>query len=132
VDALDPRPSASDLAVLDGVLIAARRKLLSAIPFDSATFDGFHLYDLDWSYRAFRAGYRLGVVGELMLVHASRGRYDDDWERYADRFCLKHAIYRTPPPPSSFFGVDLADAEQVRRFFKLLAALGSESTVSCA
>jgi tetratricopeptide (TPR) repeat protein len=123
VDVLDPRGTASDIAVLDGVLIAARREVLRAVPFDDVTFDGFHLYDLDWSYRASKAGYRLGVVGDLMLVHESRGRYETAWERYADRFCLKHAIYRTPSPPSSFFGATLEKAEEVRAFFRVLASL---------
>jgi len=123
VDLLDPRGTASDIVVLDGVLIAARREVLRAVPFDAATFDGFHLYDLDWSYRASKAGYRLGVVGELMLVHESRGRYEHAWERYADRFCLKHAIYRGASPPSSFFGATFETAEEARRFFQLLICL---------
>ena len=122
-DVLDPRPLASDVVVLDGVLIAARRRTLVDVPFDAATFDGFHLYDLDWSYRAAQAGKRLAAAGELLVVHASRGAYDDVWERYADRFCVKHRIYRTPPAPSSFFGAGFADAEQVRAFFALLGEL---------
>lgn len=29
-----------------------------ALRFDAATFDGFHLYDIDFRFRAYRAGYR--------------------------------------------------------------------------
>ena len=124
VDVLHPAPSAGNIVVLDGVLIAARRSVLAAVPFDAATFDGFHLYDLDWSLRASQAGYRLGVAGELLLVHASRGAYDARWQRYAERFCAKHRTGGTPPAESSFFGATLESPDQVRRFFAMLASLG--------
>ena len=123
VDVLDPRGAGRDLAILDGVLMAARREVFTAVPFDAETFDGFHLYDIDWSYRAARAGFRLGVAGELLVVHASRGAYDAPWQRDADRFCVKHGAGRTPPRPSSFFGAALDSPDQVRKFYALLAAL---------
>jgi tetratricopeptide (TPR) repeat protein len=122
VDLLDPRGACGDVAILDGVLLAARREALAAVPFDAETFDGFHLYDIDWSYRASRAGFRLGVTGEFLLVHASRGAYDECWQRYADRFCVKHDAGRSPPAPSSFFGAVLDSADQVRAFYALLAS----------
>jgi GT2 family glycosyltransferase len=123
VDVLDPREVGGEIVILDGVLLAARREVFTAVPFDAETFDGFHLYDIDWSYRASRAGFRLGVAGELLVVHASRGAYDAAWQRYADRFCSKHNAGRTPPEPSSFFGASLESADQVRTFYALLAAL---------
>ena len=132
VDVLSPGPLATDIDVLDGVLLAARRHVLTAVPFDAVTFDGFHLYDLDWSYRASRAGFRLGVCGELLLVHASRGRYGAEWQRYADRFCAKHDAGQTPPAPSSFFGTTLDNAEQVRSFYWMLAALAREGAPGAA
>ena len=123
VDVLDPRPTAGDIVVLDGVMLAARREVFTAVRFDAETFDGFHLYDIDWSYRAARAGFHLGVAGELMVVHASRGQYGAAWECYADRFCAKHDAGRTPPAPSSFFGATLDSPDQVRAFYALLARL---------
>jgi len=125
-DVLDPRSTNGKIAVLDGVLIAARRRAFVDIPFDEVTFDGFHLYDLDWSYRASSAGYRLGTVGNLRVVHASRGTYDDAWQKYADRFCQKHRIYRTEPAPASFFGATFTCEEHVRGFFDLLDALSAQ------
>jgi hypothetical protein len=122
-DVLDPRVVAGNIMVLDGVLIAARREVLSAVPFDAREFDGFHLYDVDWSYRAARAGFRLGVAGDLLLVHASRGNYGATWQRYADRFCTKHVAGSTPPAPSSFFGATFDRPEQVRAFYAFLAQL---------
>src|SRR4029078_13283635 len=110
VDLLDPRGTASDIVVLDGVLIAARREVLRAVPFDAATFDGFHLYDLDWSYRASKAGFRIGVAGDLLVVHQSRGTYGAAWERYARRFCAKHGVGHERARMSSFFGATLDSA----------------------
>ena len=112
-----------DLVILDGVLLAARREVFTAVPFDAETFDGFHLYDVDWSYRASRSGFRLGVASDLLIVHASRGAYDEVWQYYADRFCAKHGAGRSPSNPSSFFGALLDSADQVRAFYALLAAL---------
>jgi tetratricopeptide (TPR) repeat protein len=123
VDVLDPRPVADGIAILDGVLLACRRKVLIAVPFDAVNFDGFHLYDLDWSYRVSRAGFRIAVTGELLLVHASRGRYGPAWQHHAERFCAKHDIGRAEPAPSSFFGATLDNPEQVRAFFAMLAQM---------
>jgi hypothetical protein len=128
VDVLDPHPVADGIAILDGVLIAARRELLKAVPFDANTFDAFHLYDLDWTYRASRAGFRLGVAGELLVVHASRGDYGAAWQRQADRFCAKHHTGQAAPAASSFFGAALASADQARRFFAILAHLSESGT----
>lgn len=123
VDVLDPRPVAGDMALLDGVLLAGKREAFQAVSFDAANFDGFHMADIDWSYRAAQAGFKLGVAGDLLLVHASRGNYDATWQHYADRFCRKHGTGRSPARPSSFFGATLDDAQQVRSFFALLESL---------
>lgn len=123
VDVLHPHPVAGDIVLLDGVLLAGKREAFRAIPFDDVNFDGFHLADLDWSCRAAQAGFKLGVAGDLLLVHASRGNYDATWQRYADRFCRKHAAGRSPPAPSSFFGASLNSPEQARSFFGFLAGL---------
>lgn len=125
VDLFDPRPVAGGIALLDGVLLAGKRKVFEAVSFDAANFDGFHLADIDWSYRAAQAGFKLGVSGDLLLVHASRGNYDATWQHYADRFSRKHDAGRTPPAPSSFFGASLDGPEQVRAFFALLASLST-------
>lgn len=124
---LHPEPVSHHIAALDGVLIAARRQALAAIPLDAQTFDGFHLYDLDWSYRAARQGLQLGVVGNLLLVHASRGQYGDAWSRYAERFSAKHRMAPGAPRPSSFFGATFASAKEVRSFFSMLEAIDAEA-----
>ena len=44
------------IRLLDGCMIAARRDVAVAIGFDAQRFDGFHLYDADFSLRASAAG----------------------------------------------------------------------------
>jgi hypothetical protein len=78
------------IAALDGVFMALRREVAAAIPFDAETFDGFHLYDLDFSFRAHRAGFRLAVCRDIVLIHESTGSYDSGWEDYRRRFETKH------------------------------------------
>lgn len=75
---------------LDGVFIAARRDVAERIGFDEVTFDGWHGYDTDFTFRCHLAGHRLAVCLDIRLVHFSRGSIDDAWHRYAARFHGKH------------------------------------------
>jgi GT2 family glycosyltransferase len=85
-----PAPVVGNIKVLDGMFIATRREVVDRVPFDAATFDGFHLYDMDFSIRAYQAGYRLAVACDLNLIHRSSGTYDQIWRNYATRFVQKH------------------------------------------
>ena len=78
------------IVALDGVFMAARRTLLSSVQFDEQTFTGFHHYDLDFSYRAHLAGFKVGVAADLDLIHASRGSLDESWQQSAMAFAAKH------------------------------------------
>ncbi len=78
---------------LDGVFMAMRREVATATAFDAATFDHFHHYDLDFSFRAFLAGRRLAVCRDLVLIHASTGNYDQIWDEYKRRFEAKHRAH---------------------------------------
>jgi GT2 family glycosyltransferase len=125
--ALVPQAVTGDAVLLDGVFIAARRAVLDDIKFDEETFDGFHCYDIDWSYRAWQSGYRIGVAGDLLLVHESRGSYDSNWARYADRFCQKFRLPDVPPPPAPFFVEErLQSEDEVKAFFGRLTELSWE------
>lgn len=76
---------------VDGLWFAATRRLVEAMPFDEATFDGFHLYDLDFSYSAHRAGFGVGVCADIAVIHESEGHFGEAWRGYAERFLAKHA-----------------------------------------
>ena len=90
-------PIDDKIQALHGMLIATHRYVWEALHFDEATFDGFHLYDIDFSYRAFLAGYRLGVPLDLLLIHFSTGENDRVWRSYAQRFLKKFARLSNRP-----------------------------------
>jgi tetratricopeptide (TPR) repeat protein len=76
---------------LDGLFLAARREVFEKVHFDEKTFDGWHFYDIDFTYSAFVSGFRLGVRTDLLIAHYSDGSFDKAWEDYARRFLGKHA-----------------------------------------
>ena len=78
------------MQALDGCFLACRREVAEAVGFDAATFDGFHLYDLDFTFAAYLKGFRLAVCRDLALIHASRGDPGDAWRMYAERFVAKY------------------------------------------
>jgi GT2 family glycosyltransferase len=84
-----PRVCITGIQALDGVIMAARRDLLSRIKFDEMTFDGWHHYDVDFSYAAYCAGNRVAVVCDIAMLHQSQGVFNADWRTYAERFRRK-------------------------------------------
>jgi hypothetical protein len=56
---------------LDGIFIGCRREVWEALKFDES-LTGFTGYDIDFSYRAYLGGYRVGVITDLFLFHASQ------------------------------------------------------------
>ncbi|MDP9173691.1 MAG: glycosyltransferase family protein [Planctomycetota bacterium] len=86
-----PRPLVLNVQALDGLFIAAKRAVVNHVSFDPVTFDGFHLYDLDFSYSAFRSGIKLGIAMDINILHASVGNYNQVWAVYAERFLRKWA-----------------------------------------
>jgi tetratricopeptide (TPR) repeat protein len=89
---------AAPMQALDGAFFACRRTVLDAVPFDERMFDGWHLYDLDFSYTAFKGGFRLAVGNDFLIVHDSSGSFGETWLRHARRFMGKHRI----PAPESY------------------------------
>lgn len=75
---------------LDGVFMACRREVWERLRFDADTFDGFHLYDIDFSCRAFQAGFKTAVASDLLLIHYSLGSYDPAWQQFNERFLRKN------------------------------------------
>jgi GT2 family glycosyltransferase len=109
-----PRRTIGNIQGLDGVFLAARRSLLDKISFDARTFDGFHVYDTDFSFGAYRAGFQVGVVNDINLLHASGGRFDEVWQKYAIRFELKWRadLPRVPPPVFQWAAAQVKTREQ--------------------
>jgi hypothetical protein len=91
-------PRIDGAQALDGLFIATRRDVVESIGFDADTFDGFDFYDVDFSYRAFRAGLRVRVQIDLHLLHASRGNFGPRYAYYSERFRAKFTEFANPPP----------------------------------
>jgi len=87
----------SDIAVvkgiqaLDGLFLSVNRSVFDRVQFDSQLFDGFHLYDLDFTYSAYLMGMQIAVDYRIPLLHYSGGSYDHHWKRYEQRFIQKYA-----------------------------------------
>jgi glycosyltransferase involved in cell wall biosynthesis len=75
---------------LDGLFFAVRRPVLERVRFDESTFDGWHFYDVDFTFSAFLAGFRLGIRTDVLMWHYSIGSFDERWTHYAQRFLAKH------------------------------------------
>ncbi|MDR1425252.1 MAG: glycosyltransferase family protein [Azoarcus sp.] len=94
----EPWPVVDDIRAIDGLCIMARREVAEEIGFDESRFDGFHLYDLDFSFSAWRAGKKIGVCCDIPLIHTSLGQYDEQHAEYGRRFLEKHRDALSDPP----------------------------------
>jgi tetratricopeptide (TPR) repeat protein len=83
-------PATANAQAMDGVFLAVRREVFERVGFDESTFDGWHLYDIDFTYSAYLAGCRAAICHDLCLIHDSSGRFGEDWQHYAQRFVDKH------------------------------------------
>jgi hypothetical protein len=117
------------MQTLDGMLFAARREAAERIGFDAATFDGFHFYDLDFAYRAHRAGLRVAVTTGVTAVHASRGRFDDSWRRHAARFVAKFPELAAAKGEHHAYRARLPTRARLARFYEELRGLAA---IACA
>lgn len=117
-------PRTANAQGLDGVFLAMRRPLAARIGFDPATFTGFHLYDLDLSYRAHLAGARVAIAADLALIHASRGAFDDKYTVASKAFTAKFPeLSEAPGAHRHWYAVALPDEAAVTGTYrKLLAA----------
>ena len=85
------KTAAVEVQAIDGVFLAVRREVLERTRFDEKTFDGWHLYDLDFHF--LRISPRASVAAacqDMCLVHNSLGKYRTDWQQYVERFEEKH------------------------------------------
>jgi Glycosyltransferase like family/Tetratricopeptide repeat len=121
-DCYGPRPC-DPIQAVDGVLIAANRRVCETIRFDEATFDGFHFYDLDFSHRAFLEGFRIAVAWDVLLLHNSVGRSDGNWQKYAQLFLAKHGnrmTLGTRSPMGTWPCIPMAEQAQAIAFHRAM------------
>ena len=121
-DCYGPRPR-DPIQAVDGVLIAAKRRVCETIRFDDATFDGFHFYDLDFSHRAFLEGFRIAIAWDVLLRHDSVGRSDGNWQKYAQLFVAKHGSrmkLATRSPQGTWPCIPMAEQAQAVAFHRAM------------
>jgi len=127
----NPAPDVTTgLQAIDGVFMATTREAVAATGFDATTFDGFHLYDLDFSYRAHLAGLRVGVTSDIVLRHDSEGGFDARWEEYARRFLAKFPQVRGERVQNRMSRVPLPDAAALVAFCRRLDEAGRQALAS--
>ena len=97
-----PTRAVPRIQALDGLFFAVRREVLDRVRFDADTFDGFHCYDIDFTFSAYLAGFALAVACDLPVLHFSQGSFDQKWEHYAKRFLEKHGTRLSPFRPRPF------------------------------
>jgi len=92
-----PSRLVAGIQAFDGFWFACTRGVVEQIPFDPETCDTFHMYDVDFSYRAYLAGAKIGVANDLSLMHASVGGYAcPKWKPAADKWLAKYGAGLRP------------------------------------
>jgi len=85
------------IRAMDGVFLCARRPVVESLRFDEQAYKDFHLYDIDFTFRAHLAGHRLSVANDLYLVHQSTGSGSRTWPQDAAHFQAKFRTALSPP-----------------------------------
>jgi hypothetical protein len=111
------------MQALDGFFFAARREAALAVGFDEKTFDGFHFYDLDFTYRAHLAGMKLAVTTDVCALHRSLGNFNEDWKRYSRRFAEKFPALDGARGSNHHYAAPLPSRGHAVRFLGELRAL---------
>ncbi len=71
-----------EVVVLDGVFLVCPKKIWQEVKFDSQLLNGFHLYDVDFSFRVAEK-YKVAVVYTIDLVHLTQGgSFSNEWLKY--------------------------------------------------
>jgi tetratricopeptide (TPR) repeat protein len=109
------------LVALDGMFIATRREVVDEVAFDAATFDGFHLYDLDFTFACHRAGYDVAVANDISMIHytyAASAGYQAELELYQRKFAAKYegALEAGEPGEMKFIPALFDSQDQVAMF----------------
>ena len=69
------------VAVVDGMFLGMRKDVWEEHNFNENELKGFHIYDMDISYRLFKAGYKIAVDNQIRVQHLSNGSLNYNWFR---------------------------------------------------
>ena len=119
--------TSADVQALDGLFFAARRSLVERLRFDEDTFDGFHLYDLDFTFSAYLEGFDVAVCHDIPMIHYTYGAsegYLETHARYLGRFRQKYEgrLARVETGDTRFLQAIFEEKSQVKTFCDALLA----------
>ncbi|MDO9375072.1 MAG: glycosyltransferase [Ferruginibacter sp.] len=78
----DPAKQLQEVAVIDGVFMCCPKNVWEKIQFDEQMLTGFHLYDIDFSFKVAQQ-YKVAVTFRIDMVHFTEGgNYGDEWIKY--------------------------------------------------
>lgn len=119
-----PEEGEQRIEALDGFFLATHRAVVERVVFDALNFDGFHGYDVDFSYAAFLAGFKLAISSDIAIIHDSEGAFDGTWEKYSRRFVGKYAstlpapqLPGADPADNDWMGIRCGSKEEVLKCF---------------
>lgn len=73
--------------ILDGVFFAIDKNKIKKT-FDESV-EGFHFYDVDFTFSNHLAGVKLGVITNIRILHKSIGLTNEEWEKNRLAFSIK-------------------------------------------
>jgi hypothetical protein len=77
-----------DVVLVDGLFIVVNRKKIKE-KFNEE-INGFHFYDVDFSFTNFIKDVKIGVVYDIRVTHKSIGQTNEQWEKNREIFAEKY------------------------------------------
>lgn len=76
-----------DVLLVDGLFIAINKKNIKKN--FNEDVKGFHFYDVDFSFRNYLEGVKIGVMYDVRITHKSIGATNEQWEKNREEFAEK-------------------------------------------
>jgi hypothetical protein len=77
-----------NVVVVDGLFFAVNKDIIKET-FDESV-EGFHFYDVDFSFRNYIAGVKIGVTSDIDVTHLSIGETNQQWDENRKLFAEKY------------------------------------------
>lgn len=77
-----------DVVLVDGLFIVINKKNIKQN--FNEDIKGFHFYDVDFSFRNFIDGVKIGVMYDVRVTHKSIGQTNEQWEKNREVFAEKY------------------------------------------
>jgi hypothetical protein len=86
-----------EVCCLDGVFFSCHKKRINN-NFDEGV-EGFHFYDVDFSFGNHLSGVKCGIIFDVKLTHKSIGMTNDEWESNRVKFVEKYSFIPNTKEP---------------------------------